>query len=147
MIRRENVKIVVIVITLFMVVLVVLDFFEPKSALPTLAAALEKITYMESDAVVTIKTPRLEIAKLRDPLQIPVATRKQLFAKKPGQKQQLANVQLQGIVWNPQGESKAIVNGKIFTIGDFVEGIQIIEINKDNVKLIYQENEVSLTLK
>lgn len=45
---------------------------------------------------------------------------------------------VQGLIWGSD-KPQAIINDKVFNIGDQVEGAKIIEISKDGVKLSFQD--------
>jgi hypothetical protein len=47
-----------------------------------------------------------------------------------------SKVNVQGVVWGGS-ISQAIINDKVFTIGDLVEGAQILDINKKGVTLSF----------
>ncbi|MDP8252839.1 MAG: hypothetical protein P9X27_00345 [Candidatus Kaelpia aquatica] len=50
----------------------------------------------------------------------------------------LSQLQLSGIMWG-EGMPLAIINGKVYKIGDAILGTKIIEINKQGVLLKYRE--------
>jgi hypothetical protein len=50
----------------------------------------------------------------------------------------LPTLSVQGLIWG-SNKPQAIINNKVFNIGDQIEGAKIIEISKDGVKLSYQD--------
>lgn len=46
---------------------------------------------------------------------------------------------VQGMVWDSD-KPQAIIDNKIYNLGDEINGAKIIEINKEGVKVIYQSN-------
>jgi len=51
------------------------------------------------------------------------------------------NINLEGIIWDPKGESVALVNGRLVKEGDSFQGIQILKIKKETI-IVQRKNKV-----
>ncbi len=52
-------------------------------------------------------------------------------------------MEITGLVWNSE-RPQAIVNGEVVSIGDIVEGSEIIDINKTQIKVLHQGQEFTI---
>ncbi len=59
----------------------------------------------------------------------------------------LSNFVLQGIVYEPQGESYAIINDRIVREQDEIEGMKVLKIGPTFVTILSNGNEVQLTIR
>jgi hypothetical protein len=81
----------------------------------------------------------------RDPFVSVIATRVENYAS-------LENIEnaedliLEGIIWDPKGESVAILNGVILKEGDVVSTISILKIAPDKITLTINNREHEITL-
>lgn len=50
---------------------------------------------------------------------------------------------VQGLAWG-EAKPQAIINNKVFTIGDVIEGAEVIEISKEGVTLLYKNRRYTL---
>jgi len=67
------------------------------------------------------------------------------FVPPPPQiEQPLPNLEIQGIIWGGR-ISQAIINNKIVKIGDVIEGVQIVNINKDGVTVLFGDKKYNLS--
>lgn len=83
-----------------------------------------------------ISTPSQEI-----PNSVPIVS-----APKSSEGSFLPTFTLNGIVYD-EVRPYAIVNNKVLLKGDLIEGAKLVEINRDSVKLIFNDKEIELTAK
>jgi hypothetical protein len=55
----------------------------------------------------------------------------------------LPDLKIQGLVWGAE-HSQAIVNGKVFKIGDTVENARIIDINRDGIDIVFEGRQFNI---
>lgn len=58
----------------------------------------------------------------------------------------IGDMRLEGIVWDPQGESYAIINGEIVKEGDYLGGVLVSKINSKEVRILLEGQEFALLL-
>lgn len=58
--------------------------------------------------------------------------------------QPLPNLEIQGVIWGGR-ILQAIINNKIVKIGDVIEGVQIVNINKDGITVLFGGKEYNLS--
>lgn len=81
----------------------------------------------------------------RDPF-VPLVTKEGIYVGRWQTKDIRETIVLEGIVWDPQGESLAIVNGTIVKEGDNFLNFKIIEIEKGGIKLLKGDVELTINL-
>jgi hypothetical protein len=58
----------------------------------------------------------------------------------------VSDLKLEGVIWDPQGESLAIINGKIVKEGDLFDGITIDKIYSDKITISMQDQKFTINL-
>ncbi len=58
----------------------------------------------------------------------------------------VGDITLEGIVWDPQGEPMAIVNGNIVKEGDTFLNLEVLEIRKEGIRLLKGDKELIINL-
>lgn len=108
--------------------------------------AMEKTTPLPSEVIVL---PNIEYKAedLRDPFQNPNIAE----GKKPTEESEVSETKeitppsltVQGLIWGgnfPQ----AIINNKVVKVGDIIEGVRIISIDKEGITVFFKEREYKL---
>ncbi len=76
-------------------------------------------------------------SKLRDPFTLTVP--QEALAVKTTGPSPLPAFKIDGFVWG-SSLPQAIINNKVYAVGDTVEGAQIIKIDKDGITFLFQDN-------
>lgn len=58
----------------------------------------------------------------------------------------IGDMKLEGIIWDPNGESYAIINGEIVKEGDYLGGVLVSKVNPKEVIILLEGQEFSLIL-
>lgn len=105
----------------------------------------------EEDASKIIVRPNIEYEAegLRDPFKVyeeEYKKRKEEVAvgKEPIQIEPLPSLTIQGIVWGGSAPL-GIINDKVVKVGDTIEGVKIIKIDRDGIKVLYHGREYNLS--
>jgi len=75
---------------------------------------------------------------LDDPFIDYKAEQSQQGEQKPEELKPLPPLTVQGMIWGGSF-SQAIINNKVLKVGDTIEGVQIKEINKEGIDVIYEK--------
>jgi len=75
--------------------------------------------------------------KLRDPFMLTVP--QEAILAQPKEATPLPQFKIQGFIWG-SSLPQAIIDGKVYGVGDVVDGAQIIQINKEGITFLYQGN-------
>lgn len=84
---------------------------------------------------------------LRDPFQSPGEIEEERRKKgrdKPIVPPTLPSLQVQGMVWNSK-MPQTIINNQVLTIGDIIEGVEILDIRREGVYVLFGESQYILT--
>jgi hypothetical protein len=104
-----------------------------------LISPLPKTIFCEEEMVRRVE---FNEADSKDPFASPLpqkdVTLYKQVADSGGQGATLPIFSVQGLVWGTD-KPQAIIDNKIFNIGDEIKGAKIIAIDKDGVKILYQE--------
>lgn len=73
----------------------------------------------------------------RDPLLSPMESLSFIQAATSGEQAVLPEFSIQGMVWGGN-RPMCILNGKVYSAGDEIEGARIVEIQKDGILLLYK---------
>lgn len=126
---RSNKRSTVIASVVFMGTVVFLNAARAQEATPAVGPQVaEQIEYKSEDLPDPFREEQLEISE-----------KTQIKESKA-----LPNLQIQGTVWGgsfPQ----AIVNNKVVRVGDKIEGVTIIDINKAGVTVLFDNQQYNLT--
>jgi len=94
-----------------------------------------------------LERPQVEYraAELRDPF-ISILQKEDLSQanKSPETEIPPPKLDIQGIIWG-DGPNRAIVNNKVVTEGDNIEGAKVIKIDKDGIIILYSGKEYSFS--
>ena len=58
----------------------------------------------------------------------------------------IKDVFLEGIIWDPQGESLAVINGEIVREGSQFQNIKVLKVEKERVTVLLNEKEYTVTI-
>jgi hypothetical protein len=73
--------------------------------------------------------------QLRDPFEPLVTLDGRILPGARGAAAEISDVVVEGIIWDPQGKSVAIISGKMVKELDAVQGYQVLKIKKESVIL------------
>ena len=124
------------------------------------SVAIDKKTSTGKEDNIMVASGKIEIPspiefvgdKFRDPFEIPPAVKEKISER------QVANISdkkaevpipvltLKGIFWGT-ASPRAIINGKIVKKGDFIEGVEVLDITKEGVQLKFSTREFTLKTK
>lgn len=98
-----------------------------------------KLAFCEEEAFNRIE---LNEKNFRDPFVSLLPSKEIIYQAKPAKTEPgqptLPDFSVQGLIWGT-GKPQAIINNKVYNIGEQVEGAKIIEISRDGVKVSYQD--------
>lgn len=98
-----------------------------------------KLAFCEEEAFNRIE---FNEKNFRDPFVSLLPSKEIIYQVKPAKTESglptLPNFSVQGLIWGT-GKPQAIINNKVYNIGEQVEGAKIIEISRDGVKVSYQD--------
>jgi len=82
----------------------------------------------------------------RDPFQALVTSDGRIL---PGAKSvsETGSIEIEGIIWDPQGKSVAIINGKLVKEQDRIMNVQLLKINKTSIILQKEGKVMEVNLK
>jgi hypothetical protein len=80
----------------------------------------------------------------RDPF-VPLVTKEGIYVGN-WQATDLAEIVLEGIVWDPKGESMAIVNGTVVKEGDELLNLKILEVKREGIRVLKGDKELIINL-
>lgn len=58
----------------------------------------------------------------------------------------IGDMRLEGIIWDPKGDSYAIINGEVVKEGDYLAGALVSKIHSKEVVILLEEEEFTLVL-
>ncbi len=105
-----------------------------------LQAGLNPLLFCEEETA-NLLEPQEE--NIRDPFVSLLPTKSEALTAstemKSGEKVNLPSFSVQGLIWGTD-RPQAIIDNKIFNLGDEIEGAKIVQITKEGVKILYQNN-------
>lgn len=81
----------------------------------------------------------------RDPF-VPLVTKEGIYIGDWRTRDLAEELVLEGIVWDPQGESLAIVSGTVVKEGDIFLNLKVLEIRKEGIRLLKGDEELVINL-
>lgn len=114
---------------------------------------IEKIKEEKEPLIPTIERPKIDYLSenRRDPFETPFKKEEEEKPGEPGSPETssssdeiLSHLKVQGIIW--QGRfPQAIINNQILKIGDEIEGVKVVGVDKDGVRLLFEDKEYKLS--
>lgn len=74
----------------------------------------------------------------RDPLQLPASLRAPVAPEALGAEMELPSLRVEGMVWGSR-RPQAIIGGSVYEKGDVVGEMEILDISKDGITLLYKD--------
>ncbi|MCM8801485.1 MAG: general secretion pathway protein GspB [Candidatus Omnitrophica bacterium] len=124
----------------------------PLAQLSKVMSDIEITREQKKEDLPIIERPKIDYLSenKRDPFDSPL--KKKEDKEKLGSKgvvsfpvEELPDLKVQGIIW--QGRfPQAIINNQILKIGDEIEGVKIVGIERDGVRLLFEDKEYKLSI-
>ena len=81
---------------------------------------------------------KYDAAGRRDPF-IPLVTKEGKIAFGYGTIRSIEDIRLEGIVYDPSGDSIAVINGMVLKENDTIDNIKLLKIQSDKVSLLFNK--------